>query len=130
MPGARLTGPEKSSGTAQAEQNWEIEERTYQEVYPRVGATAIIGAGMFTPVWWGMPVLSMAGGVAGGATGKAVLARREAERQEAQDRLVEREVMGRDVQQASFTEADETSRRRFITPSVHQEPNGRVKNEE
>jgi len=108
-------------GYAQAEDDWSLEEQTYRQIYPKVGAEAVVGAGLLVPVWWGIPLVRAAGGVAGGATGRAILARREAEREDIQNRLVEREVLGRDVQQASFDDPEDTSNRRYVTPSAHHE---------
>lgn len=109
-------------GYAQAEDDWKLEEETYRQVYPKVGSEAVVGAGLLIPVWWGIPLVRVAGGVAGGATGKAMLARREAERDDAHTELVEHDVKGRDVQQASFAESADDTRRRYVTPSAHQEP--------
>jgi hypothetical protein len=109
-------------GYAKAEQNWSLETETYEEIYPRVGSQAVVGAGVFLPVWWAIPAVSVAGGFAGGAAGKAALARRESERREVQAELVERDVLGRGVQQASFAEAGGSSDRQYVMPSVHQEP--------
>lgn len=116
-------------GYAQAEENWALEEETYRRTYPKVGSEAVFGAGLLVPVWWGIPLVRIAGGAAGNATGRAMLARREAERQDAQTELVERDVQGRDVQQVSYAEPEETSRRRYLTPSSHQQPTGRATGE-
>ncbi len=117
-------------GYAQAEENWKLEEEAYRQIYPKVGSEAVVGAGLFVPVWWGIPLVRIAGGAAGNATGRAMLARREAERQDAQTELVEREVKGTDVQQASFAEPAETPGRRYVTPSLHQEPSDTVSSAE
>ena len=108
-------------GYARAEENWDLEAESYREVYPRVGSQATGGVAVFVPVWWGGPVLGLAGSAVGSVAGRSTLASRERQRDREIDQVVEGDVTGV-VQQASHEEpADEPSRRRFVTPSKFEE---------
>jgi hypothetical protein len=116
-----VEGVREVIGYAQAENDWALEVASYEEVYPRVGAASVGGASAIVSVWWGGPLLGVAGAAVGGMAGHRALERREAERSQEINQLVEQQVTGR-VQQASHAEpADRPSRRRYVTPSAHQE---------
>lgn len=102
-----LDGARDVVGYAKAEADWELEQESYREVYPRVGAASVGGATAFVPVWGG-PLLGLAGAAVGSVAGRTTLAQREQERGREIDRLVESQVTGR-VQQASFVEPTETA---------------------
>jgi hypothetical protein len=89
-------------GYAKAEADWDLEQESYREVFPRVGAESVGGATAFVPLWGG-PLLGLGGAVAGGVAGRTALAQREKERGRELDEIVEGEVTGR-VQQASYVE--------------------------
>jgi hypothetical protein len=89
-------------GYAKAEADWDLEQESYREVFPRVGAESVGGATAFVPLWGG-PLLGLGGSVAGGVAGRTALAQREKERGRDLDAMVENEVTGR-VQQASYVE--------------------------
>jgi hypothetical protein len=90
-------------GYAQTEKDWELEQESYREVYPRVGSSAAGGVSAVVPIWWGRPLLGLAGTAAGSVAGRTALAQREKERGRELDEMVEEEVRGR-VQQASYEE--------------------------
>ncbi len=87
---------------ARAEEDWALEQESYREIYPRVGSEATGGMAALVPVWWGGPVLGLAGSAMGSVAGRTVLARRQHERDQALDARVTREVTG--VQQATYEE--------------------------
>ncbi|REK10818.1 MAG: hypothetical protein DWQ37_15355 [Planctomycetota bacterium] len=78
-----IDGAEEVLGYAQTESDWELEQDTYRQVYPRVVAAGARGGSQFVPVWWGGPVLGLGGAAVGGVAGQAMLARRESQRKEA-----------------------------------------------
>jgi hypothetical protein len=90
-------------GYAQAESDWDLEQESYREVYPRVGSSAGGGMGALVTVWWGGPLLELAGTAAGTVAGRTALAQRERERGRELNETVEDEVTGR-VQLASYQE--------------------------
>jgi len=108
-------------GYARADEDWDLEAESYREIYPRVGSQAVGGVVTFVPVWWGGPLLGIAGSAVGSMAGKTTLASRERQRDREIDQLVERDVTG-SVQQASHEEpVGEPSRRRYVTPSKFEE---------
>jgi hypothetical protein len=60
-----------------ARNDWETERQTYHVLYPRIGIETMTPAVPFVPVWWGRPLLGVAGAAAGHATGRAVAAHRD-----------------------------------------------------
>jgi hypothetical protein len=112
-----IDGARDLVGYAKAEEDWDLESESYRDVFPRVGSQATGGVAAFVPVWWGGPVLGVAGSVVGGVAGRTTLASRERQRDREVDQIVESEVLGA-VQQASHEEpAKEPSRRRYVTPA-------------
>ncbi len=91
---SEFDGANEVLGYARAEHDWGLEEEAYQQVYPKVGATTLVGAAILTPIWWGAPLLSIAGATAGGVAGQTMHARREHEWRAEQAELIEREVTG------------------------------------
>lgn len=129
---SEVDGAREVIGYAQTEQNWDLEQQSYREVYPKVGAVTMRGTAALAPVWWGGPLISLAGGAVGGAAGRAALANRENEMHSASAQLVEQQVTGRaptsdGVQQASYAEPAGRSRggRRYVTPSEYREPDAK-----
>jgi len=103
--GRQVEGARDVVGYARDQDDWELEQEAYRRVYPRVGAEATAGAAAFVPGFWARAAFGVGGAMAGGAAGKAALARREQER--AEDDMADVLGKSQEVRQASFEEPND-----------------------
>lgn len=88
-------------GYNRAERDWPAEREAYAKLYPRVASDGLANSvGAVVPFWWAGPVLGLSGAAAGTVAAKAVIAKRDAER----EHDLAPEVPQDEVQQVSYVE--------------------------
>ena len=88
-------------GYNRAEHDWPAEREAYTRLYPRVASEGLANSvGALVPFWWAGPILGLSGAAAGTVAAKAVIAKRDAER----EHDLAPELPQDEVQQASYNE--------------------------
>jgi hypothetical protein len=111
-------------GYNRAQRDWPAEREAYAKLYPRVASDGLANSvGAIVPFWWAGPVLGLGGAAAGTVAAKAVIAKRDAERE-----LDLAPILPRDeVQQVSYDEPADGERREANEPKLRRPAAGTVR---